>query len=186
MTIEKRRADFSALHEKGCFVIPNPWDRGSAAALEHMGFKALASSSAGFAFTQALPDRVDVLSRDRVLAHLRELVEATSIPINADYQNGYGDDAASLAKSVELCVEAGVAGLSIEDSTGDDAKPLYDFETAIERVRVARRAIDATRSGVLLTARAECFLVKHPQAREESLRRLRAYAAAGADVLYAP
>jgi 2-methylisocitrate lyase-like PEP mutase family enzyme len=166
--------------------MPNPWDRGSAVILQRLGFRALASSSAGFAFTRALPDRPDAISRDQMLEHLRDLIASTDLPINADYQNGYGDDPESLARSIELCVETGVAGLSIEDAGPDPAQPLYDLKTAVERVKIARKTIDATRSGVVLTARAECFLYGHPDAKAESIKRLVAYAEAGADVLYAP
>lgn len=167
-------------------MIPNPWDRGSAVILSQLGFRALATSSAGMAFTRALPDSVTALSREMVLAHVGEIVGAAELPVNADFQNGYAADAAAVAESVRLCIETGVAGLSIEDATGDRAQPLFDLPTAVERVRAARRAIDASNSGVLLTARAECFLTGHADALAESLRRLRAYADAGADVLYAP
>jgi 2-methylisocitrate lyase-like PEP mutase family enzyme len=181
-----RRAAFRALHEQGCFVIPNPWDRGSAVFLERLGFRALATTSAGFAFSRARPDTVDALPRDAVLAHVADIVAATDLPVSADFQCGYSDDAAGVAESVKLCVEAGVAGLSIEDATGDPERPLFDLPSAIERIKAARRAIDASQSGVLLTGRAECFLTGHPSPLDESIRRLRAYADAGADVLYAP
>jgi 2-methylisocitrate lyase-like PEP mutase family enzyme len=166
--------------------MPNPWDRGSAVILERLGYQALASSSAGYAFTQALPDSVEALSVEAVLRHLADLVEATTLPINADFQQGYAPDAEGVAKNVRRCVETGVAGLSIEDATGDAATPLFPLEVAVERLKAAREAIDASGSGVLLTARAECFLVNHKTPLEESIRRLKAYAKAGADVLFAP
>lgn len=178
-------AAFRALHETGCFVMPNPWDVGSARWLRGQGFKALASTSAGFAFTQARADQ-DV-PRDMMLAHLAELVKAVpDVPVNADFENGYADTADGVAANVKLCVATGVAGLSIEDATGRKDEPLYPFELAVERIRAARRAIDETSSGVLLTARAECHLTGHPDALNESVRRIEAYAQAGADVLYAP
>jgi 2-methylisocitrate lyase-like PEP mutase family enzyme len=181
-----RRAAFRALHESGCFVIPNPNDRGSAVVLAQLGFRALATTSAGFAFSRGLPDRADALSRDEVLAHIADIVESTDLPVNADFQSGYAVTPEGVAESVRLCVEAGVAGLSIEDATGDPRRPLFELDEAVARVRAARRAIDASKTGVLLTARAECFLTGHESAAKESIRRLRAYADAGADVLYAP
>lgn len=177
-----RRA-FRALHQSGCFVIPNPWDVGSARYLAHLGFKALASTSAGFAFSQGYPDRA--VPVDKVLAHLRELVAATDLPVNADFERGYADSPDRLGDNVRRCVETGVAGLSIEDATGDKAKPLYDLDVAVARIRAARAAIDRTGEDVLLVGRAECFLVGQPDL-DETVRRLRAYGAAGADVLYAP
>jgi 2-methylisocitrate lyase-like PEP mutase family enzyme len=181
-----RRAAFRKLHQSGCFVIPNPWDRGSAVYLAQLGFPALATSSAGFAFSRALPDAPWALDRAAVLAHVADVVAATPLPVNADFQSGYAPDPDGVAESVRLCVETGVAGLSIEDATGEPARPLYDLRQAVERIQAARSAIDASQSGVLLTARAECFLTGHATPLEESLRRLRAYAEAGADVLYAP
>jgi 2-methylisocitrate lyase-like PEP mutase family enzyme len=166
--------------------MPNPWDRGSAVALASLGFPAIASSSAGFAFTRALPDDAKALPVDAVLDHLRDLCASTDLPVNADFQAGYGDDAEGVARSVARCVETGVAGLSIEDSSGDAKSPLFDLDVALTRLRAARAAIDATKSGVMLTARAECFLVGHADPLAESIKRLRAYADAGADVLYAP
>jgi 2-methylisocitrate lyase-like PEP mutase family enzyme len=186
MTISDRRARFRALHERGCFVIPNPWDRGSAVFLERLGFHALATTSAGFAFSQGLPDDPNALSLPLVLAHLRDVVSATSLPVNADFQNGYGATPDDVAASVRACVETGVAGLSIEDATGRADQPLYELGEALDRLRAARAAVDASGSGVLLTARAECFLVGHPDPLAESIRRVRAYAEAGADVLFAP
>ena len=176
---------FRALHESGCFVMPNPWDLGSARWLRGQGFKALATTSAGFAFTQGRADQ-DV-PRDMMLAHIAEMVRAVpDLPVNADFENGYADTPDGVAANVKLCVATGVAGLSIEDATGREADPLYPFELAVERVRAARRAIDETGSGVLLTARAECVLTGHAEPLREAARRIEAYAAAGADVLYAP
>jgi 2-methylisocitrate lyase-like PEP mutase family enzyme len=185
-SLEQKRARFRSLHKSGCFVIPNPWDVGSAKFLQGLGFPALASTSAGFGFTQGVPDTPDALTLDRVLQHLREIVTATDLPVNADFQSGYASDLDQLAANVKLCVDTGVAGLSIEDATGDPAAPLFDLDTAVARVRAARKAIDETGTGVVLTARAECFLTGHNNALEESISRLKAYAEAGADVLYAP
>jgi 2-methylisocitrate lyase-like PEP mutase family enzyme len=176
---------FRALHESGCFVMPNPWDLGSARWLRGAGFDALATTSAGFAFTQGRADQ-DV-PRDMMLAHITEMVRAVpDLPVNADFENGYADTPDGVAANVKLCVATGVAGLSIEDATGRSDEPLYPFELAVERIQAARRAIDDTGSGVLLTARAECYLTNHPDALNESVRRIEAYAEAGADVLYAP
>ena len=188
-SIDARRREFRRLHESGCFVIPNPWDRGSAVILERLGFAALASSSAGFAFSRGLTDSALALDRASVLDHLRDLVAATTVPLNADYQAGYGEDPRAVAESVRLCVETGVAGLSIEDATGDAAAPLFPIDVAVARLRAAREAIDASPGSgrdVVLTARAECYLVGHPDPLPESIERLKAYAAAGADVLFAP
>jgi 2-methylisocitrate lyase-like PEP mutase family enzyme len=179
---DKRRA-FRALHEAGCFAIPNPWDIGSARMLQGLGFKALASTSSGFAWSQGHPD--NGVRRDAVLAHLRELVAATEVPVNADFESGFGADAAAVAHSVRLAVETGVAGLSIEDSTGDAARPLHSVDEACTRLHAARRAIDAAGSEVLLVGRAECFLGGRPDL-DETIVRLKAYAQAGADCLYAP
>jgi len=179
-----RRAAFRKLHESGCFVIPNPWDAGSARYLQHLGFKALATTSGGFAFSVGLPDAA--VPRDAMLRNIADIVAAGDLPVNADFESGYASDLEGVAASVRLCVETGVAGLSIEDSTGDAANPLFDLPLAVERIRAARAAIDASGSGVLLTARAECYLVNHSDPFGESLRRLQAYAEAGADVLYAP
>lgn len=179
---DKRRV-FQKLHEAGCFAIPNPWDIGSARFLQSLGFKALATTSSGFAWSQGRPDASG--SRDVVLAHLREMVAATDLPINADFENGYASDAAGVAESVRLAIETGVAGLSIEDSTGDASSPLYPLDIAAERIRAARKAIDKAGGDVLLVGRAECFLVGRPDL-DETIARLRAYAQAGADCLYAP
>lgn len=179
---EKRTA-FRKLHESGCFVIPNPWDAGSAVLLQNLGFKALASTSAGMAWSMAKPDNKVAL--EDVLAHLRALTAVTDIPLNADFENGFADDPDGVAASVTQAIETGIAGLSIEDSTGNREAPLYDFDLAVARIKAARAAIDRSGSGVLLTARSEGFFVGRPDL-EETVRRLQAYAAAGADVLYAP
>jgi 2-methylisocitrate lyase-like PEP mutase family enzyme len=181
-----RRKAFRALHERGCFVIPNPWDVGSARYLQHLGFRAVATTSAGFAFSQGLPDSSDHVARDRTLAHIASITAAVDLPVSADFMSGYGLEPEDVAESVARCVATGVAGLSIEDSTGDPASPLYELPLAVERVRAARQAIDRSGEDVLLTARAECYLVGHPDPFRESLRRLETYAAAGADVLFAP
>lgn len=177
---------FRRLHESGCFVIPNPWDVGSAVYLQHLGFKALATSSAGFAFTRGLPDTLDAISRDTMLAHAREVVAATSIPVNADFQAGFSDEPEGVAENVKLCVATGIAGLSIEDATGDPAAPLYERSRAIERIRAARQAIDSTGVPVVLTARCEAWLVGHPDAARVAVDRLVAFADAGAECLFAP
>ena len=181
-----RRQAFRKLHESGCFVIPNPWDAGSARYLQHLGFPALATTSAGFAFSQGLPDSDAAVSRDRTLANIAAIAAAVDLPVNADFASGYGRSPSDVAESVGLCVATGVAGLSIEDATGDPASPLYELPLALERVVAAREAIDRAGGGVLLTARAECYHVGHPDAFRESVRRLQAYAQAGADVLFAP
>lgn len=182
-SVSDKRTTFRALHQSGCFVIPNPWDVGSTRYLQHLGFKALASTSAGFAFAQGIAD--GAVNRDMVLSHLAEIAAASDLPINADFEGGFAHDPAGVAENVRLCVETGVAGLSIEDSTGDAAKPLYEREDAIARMRAARAAIDKTGTGVLLTGRCECFLVGKPEL-DFAIDRLKAYADAGADVLYAP
>jgi 2-methylisocitrate lyase-like PEP mutase family enzyme len=184
--VAARRAAFRALHERGCFLIPNPWDAGSARYLQGLGFKALATTSAGFAFSIGRPDSAAAVPLETTLAHFREIVAASDLPVNADFQSGYADTAAGVGENVRRCVETGVAGLSIEDSTGDPRRPLYELDEAVARVKAARAAIDATGTGVLLTARAECHLVGTPDPLPDSIRRLRAYADAGADVLYAP
>jgi len=183
-----RRKAFRALHEHGCFVIPNPWDVGSARYLQRLGFPALATTSAGFAFSQGLPDSGDddVVSRDRNLAYIAAIAAAVDLPVSADFMSGYGTQPEDVAESVTRCIATGVAGLSIEDATGDPSSPLYDLPTAAERVRAARLAIDRSGEDVLLTARAECYHVGHPDPFRESVRRLQAYVAAGADVLFAP
>jgi len=182
---EKRRA-FRALHASGCFLLPNPWDVGSAVLLHHLGFSALATSSAGFAFTRGLPDAAVALSRDETIAHVREIVGATPLPVNADFQSGFGDDAAGVAESVKLCALAGVAGLSIEDATGDARAPLHDRARAVERVRAAKAGIDSAGTGAVLTARCEAWLVGAADPARTAIDRLVAFADAGADCLYAP
>jgi 2-methylisocitrate lyase-like PEP mutase family enzyme len=182
-SVAEKRAAFRALHASGCFLLPNPWDPGSARYLESVGFKALATTSSGFAWSRAHAD--NSLQRDTVLEHLREMVAATDLPINADFENGFGADAAGVAQSVGLAVETGVAGLSIEDSTGDPAAPLYPLALAVERVTAARQAIDERGGDTLLVARAENFLTGEPDL-DETIVRLKAYAEAGADCLYAP
>ncbi|MGA2127913.1 MAG: isocitrate lyase/phosphoenolpyruvate mutase family protein, partial [Xanthobacteraceae bacterium] len=181
-TAAKRRA-FRELHRTGCFVIPNPWDVGSARYLQHLGFKALASTSSGFAWSQACADRG--LRVDMVLAHLRAICAASDLPVNADFEQGYDHDVSAMAENVRRCVETGVAGLSIEDASGDKDDPIYPIEEATARIAAARAAIDRTGGEVLLTGRAEGFLFGRPDL-DEILRRLRAYAQAGADCLYAP
>jgi 2-methylisocitrate lyase-like PEP mutase family enzyme len=178
--------EFQRLHQSGCFVIPNPWDVGSARYLRHLGFAALATTSAGFAFSQGLPDAGWAVPRDSMLRHIAELVGATELPVNADYESGYAHEPGDLAENVKLCVATGVAGLSIEDATGSPTQPLYEPKHALERIRAARVAIDSTNSGVLLTARSECYLVGHPDPLREAIRRLQSFAEVGADVLYAP
>jgi 2-methylisocitrate lyase-like PEP mutase family enzyme len=181
-----RRAAFRTLHQGGCFVIPNPWDIGTARYLRHLGFQALATTSSGFSFSRALPDAAWAVSRDMALAHIAEIVAAVELPINADFESGYAHDAEGVAENVTRCVATGVAGLSIEDATGSSEQPLYEISHAVERIKAARAAIDASGADVMLTGRAECFLVGHSDPLRESIRRLQAYAEAGADVLYAP
>jgi 2-methylisocitrate lyase-like PEP mutase family enzyme len=177
---------FHELHANGCFVLPNPWDVGSAIYLEHLGFNALATTSAGFAFSRGLPDSVTAVPRDLVLDHFREIVAATSLPVNSDFQNGYADEPEGVAANVGRCVATGVAGLSIEDASGNSSSPLYDFALAVERIKAARAAIDASGIRVVLTARCESWLVGHSDPLRVALDRLVAFAEAGADCLYAP
>lgn len=186
MDVSARRAAFRRLHESGCFVIPNPWDAGAARYLEGLGFKALATTSSGFAFSHGLPDAEWAVPCDLMLEHIAELAAAVDLPVNADFQAGYGKGPGEVAESVRLCVETGVAGLSIEDRSGEHGKPLYEFPLAVERLKAAHEAINASSADVVLTARAECFLVNHPDPLGEAVRRLQAYAEAGADVLFAP
>ena len=180
-SIAARRQIFRELHNTGCFVLPNPWDMGSAKYLEHLGFKALATTSAGLAFSRGLAD--GAVGLELMLAHIEEIVNATELPVNADFENGYADDPEAVAENVRRCVETGVAGLSIEDNSGRREQPLYEHELAVERIRAAKAAIGD--SGVVLTGRAECFLVGRDDV-DEVIRRLTAYANAGADCLYAP
>jgi 2-methylisocitrate lyase-like PEP mutase family enzyme len=191
-TADKRRA-FRELHASGCFAIPNPWDIGSALYLQSLGFKALASTSSGFAWSHGRPDNTP--TRGEILAHLAQMAAAIDVPLNADFENGFGADAAGVAESVRLAVGTGIAGLSIEDSVGPRLLPtgaapipqaaLFTLDTAVERIRAARRAIDLTGEDVMLIGRAECFLVGQPNI-DETVARLGAYANAGADCLYAP
>lgn len=181
-----RRAAFRKLHESGCFVLPNPWDVGSARYLRSLGFKALATTSGGFAFSSGLPDAHWAVSRDQVLRHIAEIVASVDLPVNADFESGYANEPNDVAENVRLCVETGVAGLSIEDATGDREEPLYDLQLAVERIKAAKAAIQASGADVLLVARSECFLLGHPQPLAEAILRLEAFAEAGADVLYAP
>jgi 2-methylisocitrate lyase-like PEP mutase family enzyme len=183
---DDRRARFARLHESGCFVMPNPWDRGTARFLQHLGFEALATTSAGFQFSRGEVDTAGAEQRDVVLAHVAELVSVTDLPVNADFQSGYAHEPDGVAANVARCVGTGVAGLSIEDATGDTDRPLYELALAVRRIEAARAAIDASGAQVLLTARAESYLAGHPEPFEDVLRRLTAYADAGADVLFAP
>jgi len=180
--VDKRRT-FAQLHQSGCFAIPNPWDVGSALFLQGLGFKALATTSSGFAWSRGYPD--NGISREMALEHLHEMVAATDVPINADFESGFASDANGVAESVRLAVETGVAGLSIEDSTGSTAQPLFELGVAAERIKAARRAIDKAGGDVLLVGRAECFFVGRPDL-DEAIARLKAYSDAGADCLYAP
>ncbi len=177
-------ARFRAMHESGCFVLPNPWDVGTAVYLQHLGFEAVATTSAGFAFSRGLSD--SAVSRDDMLAHIHEVVTATSLPVNADFQTGYADDPEGVAANVTRCIFTGVAGLSIEDRSGDNTTPLYDAGLAVERIKAARGAIDASGVPVILTGRCEAWLVGQPDPLRVALERLVAYAEAGADCLYAP
>ena len=180
---EDRVAEFQRLHSAGCFVMPNPWDVGSARALERLGFKALATTSAGLAWTLGVGDAH--VTRDQALDHLRLIAAAVSIPVNADFEGAYAVEPVDVAANVTLAVSTGVAGLSIEDSSGDEADPLFAFDLAVERVAAARRAIDDSGTGVVLTGRSEGFVCGRPDIGE-TIRRLQAYAEAGADCLYAP
>lgn len=182
-SVADKRRTFRRLHETGCFVLPNPWDLGSARWLQSLGFEALASTSSGFAWSRALAD--GAVPRETVLEHLSELVAATDVPINADFQSGFARDPAGVAESVRRALETGIAGLSIEDSTGDATHPLYGVDDAIARIRAARDAIDRAGGDAILVGRAECFLVGRPDL-EETIARLGAYASAGADCVYAP
>jgi 2-methylisocitrate lyase-like PEP mutase family enzyme len=182
-TIAEKRAAFRALHDSGCFMLPNPWDVGSARYLQGLGFKALATTSAGFAWSTGHAD--NNVTREVVLAHLRAIVGATDLPVNADFENGFGADPEALAQSVGLAIETGVAGLSVEDSTGDKAAPLFPIDVAVERIKAARHAIDAHGGDTLLVARAENFFAGKPDL-DDAIRRVVAYADAGADCLYAP
>ena len=181
--IADKRREFRALHERGCFVIPNPWNAGSAKYLAGMGFKALATTSAGFAHSQGFSDGAMTLTA--MLDHARELAEATSLPVNVDFENGFAHEPDKVAENVRLCVDTGIAGLSIEDYRNDGTENLYDFDLAVARVKAARAAIDKSGSDVLLTGRAECFLHGKPDL-DEAIKRLKAFSDAGADCLYVP
>ena len=182
-TTDDRVSTFRSLHSAGCFVMPNAWDAGSARALEQIGFKALATTSAGFAWTLGRADNHVTL--DQVLEHLRIVAGAVSVPVNADFEGGFAVDPEQVSVNVRLAAATGIAGLSIEDSTGDALHPLHEFDLAVERVRAARRAIDESGTGVVLTGRSEGFVVGRPDI-DETIHRLRAYADAGADCLFAP
>ncbi len=179
----ERAAVFQRLHSSGCFVMPNPWDAGSSRALEQLRYKALATTCAGFAWTLGLAD--DDLGLEAALEHLRVIVDAVTVPVNADFQGGFAVDPDQVKENVTLAVATGVAGLSIEDASGDQADPLFEFGLAVDRIRAARAAIDESGSGVVLTGRSEGFVRGRPDIAE-SIRRLVAYAEAGADCLYAP
>lgn len=181
--VSERCRVFRQLHERGCFVIPNPWDIGSARVLAQLGFKALATTSAGFAWSMGRAD--NRVSLEATLDHLRAMSQAVDVPINADFGGGFGVEAAAVGDHVGQASATGIAGLSIEDSTGDPSQPLFDFTLAVERIKAARQAIDRSRTGVLLTARSEGFVAGRPDLAE-TLRRLTAFAEAGADCLYAP
>lgn len=179
-----RHTAFRKLHESGCFILPNPWDPGSARWLEQAGFKALATTSAGYAFSRGMPDRK--IGVDEVLRHCTELVQAAQLPVNVDFEDGYASTLEGLRENVQRCVLTGISALSIEDSVQDaQGTRLYDFDSAVARMRAAREAIDAIDPNVMLVGRAECFLVGQPDL-DETLKRLSAYAEAGADCLYAP
>jgi 2-methylisocitrate lyase-like PEP mutase family enzyme len=177
-------AKFRELHESDCFVLPNPWDVGTAIYLEHLGFKALATTSAGFAFSRGKPD--GGVSLDEMLTHIGEIADATTLPVNADFLNGFADEPEMVAINTKLCIAQGVAGLSIEDNTGNNTVPLYEKNLAVDRIRAARNAIDASRIPVVLTGRCEAWLVGSPNPFRVALERLVSYADAGADCLYAP
>jgi 2-methylisocitrate lyase-like PEP mutase family enzyme len=180
---DDRVSAFRELHASGCFVIPNPWDVGSAVALQRLGFNALATTSAGLAWSLGRPD--NEIELEQALAHLRAVASAVEIPVNADFEGGFAVAPEQVAGNVKLAAATGIAGLSIEDSTRDADEPLYGFDFAVERIRAARQAIDETGTGVLLTGRSEGFVVGRPDL-DETIRRLKAYAEAGADCLYAP
>jgi 2-methylisocitrate lyase-like PEP mutase family enzyme len=181
--VQAKRAAFRALHAQGCFILPNPWDLGSALMLQGLGFEALATTSSGHAWSLGRPDGSG--SRAELLAHLRTIVAGTALPVNADFESGFAPDPAGVAESVRMAVDTGVAGLSIEDSTGDPDDPLRSLADAVSRLRAARAAIDDTGAETLLVGRAENFLVGRPDL-DDTIARLRAYAEAGADCLYAP
>jgi 2-methylisocitrate lyase-like PEP mutase family enzyme len=180
---DDRVATFHRLHAAGCFVMANPWDTGTARALEQLGFQALATTSAGFAWSLGRGD--DDVTLAQTLEHLRAVVDAVTVPVSADFKDGFAVDPQQVHANVRLAAATGIAGLSIEDSTGEDERPLHDLDLAVERIRAARQAIDDSGTGIVLTGRSEGFVVGRPDI-EETVRRLRAYAEAGADCLYAP
>jgi 2-methylisocitrate lyase-like PEP mutase family enzyme len=182
-SLAERRQRFRELHRSGCFVIPNPWDIGSARMLARLGFPAIATTSSGFAWSQGRRDNHVTL--DQALAHMQEISSAVDLPVNADFEGGFAVEPESVVINVSAATETGISGLSIEDSTGDPSKPLFDFELAVERIRAARRAIDQSGGGILLVGRSEGFIVGRPDLRE-TIRRLTAYAEAGADCVYPP
>jgi 2-methylisocitrate lyase-like PEP mutase family enzyme len=182
-TVAEKRAAFRTMHASGCFMLPNPWDAGSARYIASLGFSAIATTSAGFAWSTGRAD--NHVTRESILDHLRAMVDATDLPVNADFENGFGADPSGVAESVKLAVATGIAGLSIEDSTGDPGAPLFPLEVAVERLKAARRAIDECGGDTLLIGRAENFFAGVPDL-DDTVTRLKAYAAAGADCLYAP
>ncbi len=183
-TVAERRQIFRALHESGCFVLPNPWDVGSARYLASLGYHALATTSSGAAWSLGQADGAVAL--EPMLDHIRALVEATDLPVNADFLSGFAAAPEAVAENVRRCADTGTAGLSIEDASGDDAAPLFDFTLAVERIAAARAAIDASGSDVMLVARSECYLTGHATPLKEAVHRLATFAEAGADCLYAP
>lgn len=174
---------FRELHESGCFVIPNPWDVGSARVLVGLGFPALASTSSGFAWSEGRRDAHSSL--EQTLSHFRALADSVAVPVNGDFRGGFATEPEAVGRNLALAVRTGIAGISIEDSTGDPESPLFELALAVERIRAARRAIDESGTGVLLTGRSEGFIAGRPDLGE-TIRRLVAYAEAGADCLYAP
>jgi len=184
--IDRKIHAFGELHKSGCFIMPNPWDIGTAKFLEKQGFKALATTSAGFAFSKGLPDSPLAISRDVMLAHIKEIASSTSLPVNADFQSGYAVEPDEVAENVKLCMNTGISGLSIEDATGIVSNPLYERKLAIERILAVRKAIDSTGLPVVLTARCEAYLVGVEDPFKIAIDRLAAFADAGADCLFAP
>jgi 2-methylisocitrate lyase-like PEP mutase family enzyme len=183
---ETRRTAFRKLHDAGCFVLPNAWDLGSARHLEHLGFAAVATTSGGFAFSRGLPDAEGALDLELVLTHIAEMVDAIGLPVNVDFESGYAREPEAVARNVKRCIDAGASGLSIEDLSYDVDRPLYDLPLAVARIEAARATIDECGREIVLTARAEPYVARVPEPLPEAVRRLQAYAAAGADVLYTP
>lgn len=183
LNVNEKRAKFRALHQQGCFILPNPWDAGSARVLQHMGFSALASTSTGYAWTVGRPDYA--MTRDAVLEHLSVLCEAVDLPVNADFESGFAEDAEGVAENVTLAIKTGVAGISIEDRKIGDLSQLYDQIQSVERIRAARSAIDRSGEDVILVARTEGLLID-PSGVKKAIDKLVAFADAGADCLYAP